>query len=92
MFAMLISLLSTLVAAPPDGGAAPVQPAPELRPLPADQAKSCPNARIRHVLKPGQGLRPQRLDELPPAALELSVLREIDGCAVPAIVREGLGR
>ena len=92
MFAMLFSLLTVLAAAPAIDGAARVQPTPDVQPMPAGQAKSCPNARLRHVVKPGQRLRPQRLDELPPAALELTVLREIDGCAIPAIVREGLGR
>ena len=33
----------------------------------------------------------KRLDELPPAQLVLTVVREVDGCNVPVIVRQGYG-
>jgi hypothetical protein len=39
----------------------------------------------------GQALGPQRLDQLPPGNLTLTVLREVDGCPQPATVREGYG-
>ncbi|MBV9843142.1 MAG: hypothetical protein JOY99_16680 [Sphingomonadaceae bacterium] len=35
--------------------------------------------------------RAQRLDQLPPAAEILTVLRAVDGCARPVVVRYGIG-
>ena len=35
--------------------------------------------------------RPRRLIDLPPGRLELAVHREVDGCPIPAVLREGLG-
>ena len=33
----------------------------------------------------------KRLDELPPANMVLAVVREVDGCIDPVIVRYGIG-
>jgi hypothetical protein len=54
-------------------------------------AERCRNPRTQHAARPERNLRPQRLDELPAGNLELTVLRQVDGCAEPAILREGLG-
>ena len=35
--------------------------------------------------------RPQRLGELPPGDLQLTVIRQVDGCYEPVIVRQGFG-
>ena len=82
---MLISALTAAAAAPPSS------PQPQAGSLPLAAARSCPNIQVHHVTKPGRVLRPQRLDELPLASLELSVLREVDGCPERAILRQGLG-
>jgi hypothetical protein len=35
--------------------------------------------------------RPRRLDELPSGDLHLTVMREVEGCQEPVIVRQGYG-
>lgn len=55
-----------------------------------DEAEDCPNARVRQADRMS-GAQAQRLDELPPGRLELTVLRQVDGCAIPAVVRESIG-
>jgi hypothetical protein len=79
LFPLLIALL-----------AVPASPPSAIRP--ATVAKSCPDLgpRIATVLR--KNVRPQRLDQLPPGRLELTVMREVDGCPIPAVVREGIGR
>ena len=37
----------------------------------------------------GQRLGPRRLDQLPQGRLSLTVMREVNGCPQPTIVREG---
>ena len=55
-----------------------------------DEDEDCPNARVRQADRVA-GARARRLDELPPGRLQLTVLREVDGCAIPAVVRENIG-
>ena len=52
--------------------------------------KRCPEDMLRYA---GQGRPPvaRRLDELPPGRLELTVYRQVDGCPIPAVLREGIG-
>jgi hypothetical protein len=57
----------------------------------ATAAKRCPELSPRIADERSHGARARRLDELPPGRLELAVLREIDGCAIPAVVHEGIG-
>ena len=59
-------------------------PAVEARPI-------CPNSGPQLADQPAPEAQLKRLDELPPANLELTVLRTEDGCVVPAIVRYGIG-
>lgn len=78
-------------------------PDPPARPMPSAEAPptGCPDLRPRFAdgappISPGVGDRtrpvpPRTLDKLPPGRLELSVLREVDGCAIPAVLREGIG-
>lgn len=61
--------------------AAPSTPPPRLCPGQGDAAAS--------VSVP---VRPRRLNELPPALLELTVMRRVDGCVRPVIVRQDVGR
>jgi hypothetical protein len=44
-----------------------------------------------HPAGPRETVGPKKLDELPPAALYLTVLRGTDGCYEPVIVRRGYG-
>lgn len=74
---MLTMLLLTLSAA------AATPPA-----LPAKSPK-CARPEVTMV-SPMDG-RARRLDQLPPGRLELSVMREIDRCPIPAVLREGIG-
>ena len=49
----------------------------------------CPNARSWFADQSG-GADARRLDQLPPGRLELTVVREVDGCPIPAVLREGI--
>ena len=86
---MIVSFLFVMVTAP-----TATQAAPTLDTLLPDRAarKVCPDLgpRIATVLR--KGVRPQRLDRLPPGRLEYGVFRQVDGCPIPAVVREGVGR
>lgn len=81
---MIVSFLFMMLAAPAATEAVPLETV-----LP-DRAvrKVCPDLgpRIATVLR--KSVRPQRLDELPPGRLEHSVFRQVDGCPIPAVVRE----
>jgi hypothetical protein len=88
--AMLLTFLLTAlssVAAP-----APERPVTihTLPPIAVDARKACPRAEVRMAERPN-GVRAERLIELPPGRLELTVLREFDGCPIPAVLREGVG-
>ena len=50
----------------------------------------CPQARSWFAGEP-RGAQARRLDQLPPGRLELTVLREVDGCPIPAVLRDGIG-
>ena len=58
---------------------------------PAESAKGCVRPRTRHASILRKPVRPERLIDLPPGRLELTVVREIDGCPLPAVLREGIG-
>ncbi len=80
---------------------------PGLAPLPAsERPATAPTADLRtggfgkpdcpfrpDVLPVDQRSRPnaKRLGDLPPGDLRLAVLREVDGCPEPVIVRQGFG-
>ena len=50
--------------------------------------EKCADLRPRYA---GQGeAAVRRLDELPPGQLELTVHRTVDGCPIPAVVRENI--
>lgn len=79
-------LLATMAMVAAAAGAAP----------PADAAAICPNGRLdmtRSPVRPEPAEEAQfrKLVELPPANLQLAVLRTEDGCIVPVIVRYGIG-
>jgi hypothetical protein len=86
MVAATILALLPLAAA-----ATPTQPAPEATAA-ATPAKCDRFGRMEQasVLRQS-GPRAQRLDQLPPGDLHLTVERQIDGCHQPAIVRQNFG-
>ena len=94
---MLFMFLLGLATAPTTPAASAV--GPDSRPDPLvvrsfadteDEAEDCPNARVRQADRVA-GAQARRLDQLPPGRLELTVLRQLDGCAIPAVVRENIG-
>ncbi|WP_114952711.1 hypothetical protein [Sphingosinicella terrae] len=82
-------LLTILFAALPAVAAASA-PVPEALAGAAAQADKCPDLRPRPV-GPADDAQPRRLGDLPPGRLELTVHREVDGCPIPAVLREGIG-
>ena len=85
-------LLTILLAALQLVPAAPSASEAELRPYVAGvgAGPKCQRATVRHAGQ-SEALRPRRFNELPAGRLELAVMREVDGCPIPAVVREGLG-
>ena len=91
MLSMILLAASTLTSAQ-----AALPPASSAGSLPSRVIgtvgrEECPSASVRIIDESRKGLRARRLGELPPGQLELSVLREVDGCPIPAVVREDLG-
>jgi hypothetical protein len=95
---MLVMILLAAISALDAPSAAGAQPAPSSA-LPASP-QDCPDLRPRiaeapppqpGIADPTRPVRPRTLDELPPGRLELTVLRKIDGCPIPAVLREGIG-
>ena len=50
----------------------------------------CMSSRVQHADGP-QKPRANRLGDLPPGDLQLAVVREVDGCQEPVVVRQGYG-
>ena len=84
---MLLTILLAAVSATP---AASLPLRPMHQPVPANQSE-CPNARTYQAEDGISRPRAWRLDELPPGRLELTVLRQVNGCPIPAVLREGIG-
>ncbi len=86
---MIVPFLFAMLSAP-----AVTQATPPLdRVLPSRSAqKTCPDIRPRIATVLRKNVRPQRLDRLPPGRLEHSVFRQVDGCPIPAVLRDGIGR
>lgn len=57
----------------------------------SDTAATCADPALIHQAKPNRKAKMSKLTDLPPANLYLSVLRAVDGCQVPVIVRYGIG-
>jgi len=76
-------------AGPGAPGAAAAPPTPRSAPF-AIAGQRCQRFDV-HPAKPGEPVRPKKLDELPPASLYLTVLRGSNGCYEPVIVRRGIG-
>ena len=87
---MLLTFLVTAISSV----AAPAHERPvtitTLPPIAVDARKACPRPELR-MAERRQGVRAERLVDLPPGRLELTVQREFDGCPIPAVLREGIG-
>jgi hypothetical protein len=51
----------------------------------------CVANRVQHTVQPWQKPAFNRLGELPAGDLHLAVMREVEGCQEPVIVRQGFG-
>lgn len=87
---MLLTLLLAAIQLLPTPAAPTAQP--ESRPSAAGvrAGAKCPHATV-HQANQGDVPRPRRFNELPAGRLELAVLREFDGCPIPAVLQEGIG-
>jgi len=74
----LVALLSSAALAGPASGTAVCQ-------------NARPNVAAGSLYDPAHGARAERLGELPPADLILTVLRRENGCERPVIVRYSIG-
>ena len=79
----LILFLSTMAAVTP----AVAQPSTFKRP-----AAHCPRTTSYYAWSRDRALTPRKLGELPPANAYRTVLRLVNGCEVPVVVRYGVGR
>ena len=84
MIAALLSAASS-AAQPPAPARAPVAAPPSLG------TGTCLRDLRRDAGSTPATSRPRRLGELPPGDLQLTVMREIEGCQEPVIVRQGFG-
>ena len=87
---MLLMILASMLALAP--ATSPLRPIePRGRETPRVAAGECPEARSYYAGKSPSAATARRLDQLPPGRLELTVLREVNGCPIPAVIREGMG-
>jgi hypothetical protein len=89
---MLITILLAAIHMLP----MPASPTPTVDPAFPPSARGlaarakCPHATVRQA-EGREALRPRRFNELPSGRLELAVMREVDGCPIPAVLQEGIG-
>jgi hypothetical protein len=84
MLAALLSAASS-AAQPPAPARPPIAVPPSL-----GTGTCLSDLRRDAASRPGAS-RPRHLGELPPGDLQLTVMREIEGCREPVIVRQGFG-
>jgi hypothetical protein len=92
--ALAAATMTLLTGAAPQPQAKSPAPAVQFQPRLDVQVseRDCPTSQVHHAdRRGGEGLRVNRLGELPPGNLELTVMREVDGCQEPVIVRQGFG-
>lgn len=85
-------LLAAVLVLPLTGAAGPPDPAAEPAPRVYETATlaACARHRLRTAETPGR-VAPRKLGELPPGDLHLAVMREVDGCPEPVIIRHDIG-
>ena len=76
-------ILLAAFALPVAGSAAP--------PAAATRAHSCASEGIQWAQRTEKRAEIKRLGELPPGAMVLTVVRKVEGCARPVVVRYGIG-
>jgi hypothetical protein len=87
---MRLLILCAAIALPASSTAAP-PPAPEKAQATASSTKpTCASANVQLADSPPK-LEARRLDQLPSANLTLAVVREVEGCHEPVVVRYGYG-
>jgi hypothetical protein len=88
LLTVLLAAIQMLTASPALPPASQPQPMPYVGGVGA--GAKCPHATVRQA---NQGGPPpvQRFNELPAGRLELAVLRQVDGCPIPAVLQEGIG-
>ena len=59
--------------------------------LQAPPAANCPRTTNYHAVRPGEPVRPRKLNQLPDANAYAAVYRRVSGCEVPVVVRYGVG-
>ncbi len=84
LFMILFAVLPTL-------SVPSVAPPTSPRQSVAATRQECPDAKLQMAQRTVR-VAPQRLIDLPPGRLELTVMRQVDGCPIPAVLREGLGQ
>ena len=87
--AVALPFASTPARTPSGGDAKIVPPPQDLRTKPLGGRADCRRPDV-HLAESDKG-KFNRLGELPPAQLVLTVFREVDGCSEPVIVRHGYG-
>jgi len=89
--AATMTLLTAAAPQPQAKSPAPSLPSPPRLGVQVSE-RDCPTTQVHHADRSStQGLRANRLGELPPGNLELTVMQEVDGCQEPVIVRYGVG-
>ena len=88
--AAILAPSSAFATEPQIPASSAASPMPVINPGGTKQAH-CPATIAYQAMKKGKPLTGQKLSDLPPANLYLSVYRKIDGCEVPVIARYGIG-
>jgi hypothetical protein len=85
-------LLVLLLAAVPSGAfAVALQDARVMKGAPQPGSQDCPRTTSYYAYRDGKPLKPQKLNELPPANTYLAVFRHIGRCEAPIIVKYNVG-
>ena len=88
---MRLIILAASLAIPSSAPATPTERAPATPPAaqsPSKSADDCVRVGVRQANPFGRPAVPRRLDELPPGRLYHTVLRQVGGCVIPAVVHE----
>ncbi|HZF95799.1 MAG TPA: hypothetical protein VEZ20_13120 [Allosphingosinicella sp.] len=88
---MIAALLSAASSAAQPPAPAPAPARPPIAAPPSLGTGTCLSDLRREAASTPATSRPRRLGELPPGDLQLTVMREVDGCHEPVIVRQGFG-
>jgi hypothetical protein len=90
---MRVAILLAVLATPASSFSSPTQPQTNrAHSILARGAKlDCAAAQVQHALQDRKSPGFTKLGELPPGDLHLAVMREVDGCQEPVIVRHDIG-